>query len=202
MTRCSYLFEYPETLPGPTAVVVFHRSTFSCVPRVADFLAIRNQQYIADLSDKVDRAQYTRSYYKADGTVASVVVPAGKKTYNAYSKANAKQVTLKTGPSVTGKRRTLTFTFPSHLTVADIGDALAELLPAEKVASTVAATPVQVEPFYTIVGGNTYPLKSLVQAEATPFPNLAKTPAEEVTILARTVSQRLGFFTPAPTPTP
>jgi hypothetical protein len=197
MPRCSFLYEYSETTPGPTQVVVFHRSTYSCVPRVADFFEVKNLQYVADPDDKVDRAQYTRSYFKADGTTGTVNVPAGEKVYNAYAKPNAKTVRLRTGRNAAGKKRTLTFTFPSYLTVSDIGDALSELLPATKVATTGAATPQQVEPFYTIVGGNTYPLKTVTQAEATNFPNLAKTPAEEITILARTTSRR-GFFDSSP----
>lgn len=202
MARYSYLFEYPETLPGPTAVVVFHRSTFSCIPRVAKFFEIKSLQYVPNTGDLVDRAGYTRSYTKADETEGTLTVPAGKKVYTAYGKANAKIVTVKTGRNAQGKRKTLTFTFPSSLGVANIADALGELLPPAKVASIAPATPVQIEPFFTIKGGNTYPLPTSAEAEATPFPNLAKTPAEEITVLARTVSKPKPKPNPSPSPTP
>ena len=201
MARCPFLFEFEAYAPGSapgTVTKLKYRTTYSCVPRVANFLGIKDLQYVADPTDKVKRAGYTRSYYKADGTKGSLNVSEGERVYLPYGKANAKTVILKTGPdAITRKRRILTFTFPSYLGVADIGDALAELLTG-KVAEIGAATALQVEPFYTILGGRTYPLKTSAQAEATPFPNLAKTPAEEISILAGTVSQRRNVLTQPP----
>lgn len=193
MARCPFLFEFEAYAPGSTSGTVTklkYRTTYSCVPRVADFLGVKDQQYIADPTDLIKRAGYTRSYFKADGTIGTLTVREGERVYLPYGKANARTVTLKTGRNATTKkRRTLTFTFPSYLGISDIGDALSELL-AGKVAEAGTATALQVEPFYTIVGGRTYPLKTSAAAQTTPFPNLAKTPAEEITILAGTVSQR------------
>jgi len=190
MARCSYLVEYQRTTPGPTAVVVEYRTTCSCIPRVADFFGVKANQFVTDVADKIDRAAYNRSYTKADGTKGTLSVLVGKIVYAAYGKANAKTVIVKTGPNTTtSKRQTLTFTFPSFLNIAEIGDALSDLIPPAKVASTGVATPEQIEPFFTIVGGRTYPLPASTTATTTPFPDLVKTPLEETALLSRTKSR-------------
>jgi len=190
MARTSFLIKYKDR--GQTGTGTdFYRTTCSCVPRVAKFLDMETKQYVPSDDDLVDRAGYTRTYVKPDGTDGSVTVPEGKKTYLASGKPNARTIFLTTGRKTTkGTRRKLSFTFPSYLGISEIGDALGDLIPAAKVNRTGATGAADIDPFFTVKGGGTYPIPLQTVAEATTDTDAAGTPAEEVTILAATKSRR------------
>lgn len=203
MARASFLVKYKDK--GQTGTGTdFYRTTCSCVPRVAKFLDMDTKQYVPDLTDLVDREGYTRVYTKADGTDGSVTVEAGKKVYVARGKANARTIFLTTGrKTLKGNRRKLSFTFPSYLGIAEIGDALADLIPATKVNRTGNTGAADIDPFFTVKNGGTYPIPLQATAEATTDTDAAGTPAEEVTILAATKSRRRrAAAAPSPSPSP
>jgi hypothetical protein len=152
---------------------------------------METKQYVPNDDDLVDRAGYTRTYIKADGTDGTVTVPEGKKTYLASGKPNARTIFLVTGRKTTkGTRRKLSFTFPSYLGISEIGDALGDLIPAAKVNRTGATGAADIDPFFTVKGGGTYPIPLQTVAEGTTDTDAAGTPAEEVTILAGTKSRK------------
>jgi hypothetical protein len=190
MARTSFLVKYKDK--GQTGTGTdFYRTTCSCIPRVAKFLDIDTKQYVPNLDDLVDRAAYTRVYTKPDGTDGEVTVPEGKRTYLASGKPNARTVFLVTGRKTTkGNRRKLSFTFPSYLSIAEIGDALGDIIPATKVNRTGATGAADIDPFFIIKGGGTYPIPLQAEAEATTDTDAAGTPAEEVTLLAGTKSRK------------
>ena len=189
MPRHSFLVKYRRTGAGGTGTDDF-RTTCSCIPRVADFLDIKSKSYTPSPEDVTDREAYTKSYIKADGTTGEVTVPAGKVVYKAFGRANAKKVFVTTGLKTTkGTKRKLFFTFPSFLTVAEIADVLGELIPATKIATaTIGAG--EIEPFFSIKGGRTYPITPSALATASTLPDVATTEAEQATIATTTKSRK------------
>jgi hypothetical protein len=190
MARTSFLVKYKDK--GQTGTGTdFYRTSCKCVPRVAKFLDIETKQYVPDLADVVDRAGYQRTYTKADGTDGTVTVAEGKMVYLAKGKPCARTIFLTTGrKTAKGTKRKLSFTFPSYLGIAEIGDALGDLIPATKVNRTGNTGAGDIEPFFTIKGGGTYPIPLQATAEATTDTDAAGTPAEEVTLLAGTKSRK------------
>jgi hypothetical protein len=148
MARSSFLVKYEAK--GQTGTGTdFYRTTCSCIPRVAKFLDIDGKQYVPSLNDLVERAGYTRAYVKPDGTDGEVTVSEGQKNYLAYGKANARTIFLTTGRKTSkGNRRKLSFTFPSNLSIAEIGDALGDIIPAAKVNRTSATGAADIDIFY------------------------------------------------------
>jgi len=190
MARSSFLVKYRDK--GQTGTGTdFYRTTCSCIPRVAKFLDIDTKQYVPSLNDLVERVAYTRTYVKADGTDGEVTVPEGQRNYLAYGKANARTVFLMTGrKTAKGNRRKLSFTFPSYLSIAEIGDALGDLIPATKVNRTGATGAADIDPFFIVKGGGIYPIPPQSEAEATTDTDVAGSPAEEVTLLSGTKSRK------------
>jgi hypothetical protein len=190
MGRSSFLVKYKAK--GQTGTGTdFYRTTCSCIPRVAKFLDIDSKQYVPNLNDLVERAGYTRAYVKPDGTDGEVTVAEGQRNYLAYGKANARTVFLTTGRKTTkNNRRKLSFTFPSYLSIAEIGDALADIIPATKVNRTGATGNADIDPFFIVKGGGIYPIPLQADAEASTDTDVAGTPAEEVTLLAGTKSRK------------
>lgn len=195
MARASYLIKYRARGQAGTGTD-FYRTTCSCIPRVAKFLDIDSKQYVPDEKDVVDRAGYTRTYTKPDGTDGEITVPEGSRNYVAYGKANARTVILTTGRKTTkGNRRKLSFTFPSFLSITEIGDALGDIIPATKVNRTGETGAADIDPYFQIKGGGIYPIPPQSDAEATTDTDAAGNPAEEVTILAATKSRKKKVVT-------
>ncbi|MEG3913580.1 hypothetical protein QT979_08600 [Microcoleus sp. w2-18bC1] len=190
MARTSFLVKYKDR--GQTGTGTdFYRTTCSCIPRVAKFLDIDTKEYVPSEADIVERAGYTRTYVKPDGTDGTITVAAGTKTYLASGKPGARTIILTTGRKTTkGTRRKLSFTFPSYLGVAEIGDVLGDLIPATKVNRTGSTGDADIFPYFTIKGGGTYPIPLQTVAEASTDTDAAGTPAEEVTILTGTKSRK------------
>lgn len=191
MPRLSFLFKYTRSGSGGEAGTDAHRTTCSCIPRVADFLEIRDRIYTPSEGDLVERAGYTRSYTKADGTPGSVTVDAGNRIYLPNGRAGAKKVELtRGGVTEQGNKKTLSFTFPSFVSVAEIADALGELIPATKIATTATVGENEIQPFFKIKGGRSYPIVPNAAAIAATRTDVATTEAEQVTIATTTRSRR------------
>jgi len=191
MPRFSYLVKYTRTGSGGETGTNTYRTTCSCIPRVADFLDIRDRVYTPSEGDLVERAGYTRSYTKADGTTGEVTVEAGNRIYLPNGRPGAKKVELITG-GVTpqGTKKILSFTFPSFMSVAEIADALGELIPPAKIATTGTVGANEIQPFFRIKGGRTYPIVPNAAAIAATRTDVATTEAEQVTIATTTRSRR------------
>jgi hypothetical protein len=190
MGRFTFLVKYTGRGQSGTGTDPY-RTSCSCIARVADFLGIRDRVYTPSEGDVAERAGYTRSYTKADGTVGSVEVPAGSKVYLANDRAGAKKVQLVTGARTqNGNKRTLSFTFPSFLSVAQIADALGELIPSGKIATTATVGAGEIEPFFSIVGGRTYPIIASAVATATTTTEVATTEPQQATIVVGTKSRK------------
>ncbi|TAG59790.1 MAG: hypothetical protein EAZ28_09880 [Oscillatoriales cyanobacterium] len=172
MARHSFLVKYRRSGADGTGTDDF-RTTCSCIPRVANFLDIKSRSYTPSPEDVTDRAGYTRSYIKADGST------------------NARKVSLTTGLKTTkGNKRKLSFTFPSFLTVAEIADILGELIPATKIATTATVGAGEIEPFFSIKGGRTYPIASATVAAASANPDVATTETEQAATATGTKSKK------------
>ncbi len=190
MGRYSFLFKFTRPGTGGTGTDAY-RSSFSCIRRVAEFLDITDKVYTPSEGDQADRAGYTRSYTKADGTTGTVTVAAGKRTYLANSRAGAKKIQLTTGGKTTqGTKRTLSFTFPSFATVAEITDALGEIIPSGKISRTGTVGASEIEPFFSIKGGGTYAIIPNPAAIADTQKEEDTTEAEQVTIVTTTKSRK------------
>ena len=190
MARYPYLVKY--TRSGGEGGTKQYRTTFNCIRRVAEFLGIEGFVYTPSAEDEVDRAEYTREYPKADGTVGSVTVPAGKVIYKGNSsRACGKKIFVTTGAKTTkGTKKTLSLTFPTTLSVAEISDALGELIPPGKIARTGTVSATEIEPFFTILGGGTYAIMTQAAAEAATKTDVATTEAEQATIATTTESKK------------
>lgn len=168
-----------------------YRTSCSCIERVANFLDIKDRVYTPSEGDLVDRAGYTRSVPKPDGTFADVTVAEGKRIYLANSKAGGKKIQLVTGlKTAKGTNRKLHMTFPSFMSVAQIADALGELIPATKINTTGTLGAAEIKPFFTIEGGRTYPIMPNAAAVASTATDVAITEAEQVTITTTTKSRK------------
>ena len=190
MGRYSYLVKYTRAGTGGTGTDA-HRTSCSCIKRVADFLGITDRVYTPSEGDLADRAGYAREYTKADGTVGTATVAAGKRIYLANSRAGAKKIQLTTGAKTTkGTRKTLSLTFPSFMSVAEIADALGELIPTGKISTTATVGAAEIEPFFSIVGGRTYPIMANAAAVASTATDVATTEPEQVTIVTTTKSRK------------
>jgi hypothetical protein len=189
MARYAYLVKYTRSLGTGTKQ---YRTTFNCIKRVAVFLGIEGLVYTPSPADLVDRASYERTYTKADGTDGKVTVAAGKIVYKGNStRACAKKIFLTTGKkTAAGTKRTLSITFPSFLSVAEISDALGELIPPAKIATTATVSPSEIEPFFTIAGGGTYAIMTKTAADADNKTDVATTEAEQVALTTGTESKK------------
>jgi hypothetical protein len=195
--RLPFLVKYTRSGAGGTGTDTY-RTTCSCTPAVADFLNIRDRMYTPSEADLATRAGYTREYTKPDGTKGQATVAEGKRVYLANTRAGKKTVILTTGGKTTkGTRRTLSITFPSFLNVAEIADALGELIPTGKVATSATVQATEVEPSFKLLGGRSYPIVKSADAIASTATDVAISEAEQVTIVTTTKSRkRRGATTP------
>jgi len=190
MGRYAFLVKFTRSGAGGTGTDAY-RTSCSCIKRVANFLGIEDRVYTPSEGDVADRAGYTRAYTKADGTQGEMTVAAGKKIYLANSKAGAKKISLLTGAKTTkGTRKTISFTFPSFMSVAEIADALGELIPSGKINTTGVAGTGEIEPFFSIKGGRTYPILASATAIASTATAVATTEAAQTTIVTTTKSRK------------
>lgn len=191
MSRYPFLIKYTRAGASGTGTDTY-RTTASCIKRVADFLGITDRVYTPSEGDLVDRAGYTRAYVKPDGTDGTVTVADGKRVYLANTKAGAKKIQLTTGKAKTakGNKRTISMSFPSFMSVAEIADALGELIPAGKIATTATVGASEIEPFFKLVGGGTYAIVPSAVAVASAATDVATTEAEQVTIATTTKSRK------------
>jgi hypothetical protein len=160
--------------------------TFTCTTRVADFLDMVAKQYVPSGAANRDRAGYTKSVIGADGIAKDIEVPAGKIAYTPNASARSKTVILKTGAKAKKANRTLSLSFPSNLTVSQIGETLAEYIADGKIQRTAAApSATEIFPQYTIKGGRTYPLPLKADAETSTSVDAPDTKAEQEALLAK-----------------
>lgn len=191
MARYAYLLKYSRDGGGEGGTKQY-RTTFNCIKRVAEFLGIEGLIYTPSPEDVVDRAEYTREYTKADGSVGSVTVPAGKVVYKGNSsRACGKKVFVTTGgKTAQGTKKTLSITFPTTLSIPEISDALGELIPPGKISRTGTVAATEIEPFFSLVGGGSYAIMTAPAAEASTKTDVATTEAEQTTIAATTESKK------------
>ncbi|MEG4583061.1 hypothetical protein QUA71_26120 [Microcoleus sp. MON1_C5] len=189
MARLAFLIGYKAQDPSETpkdAALENLVGTFTCKTRVADFLDIVAQQYVPSGEANRDRKGYTKSVIGADGTAKDIVVAAGKISYTPDASPRSKTVILKTGATAKKTKRTISLTFPSNVTVAQIGEALAEYIPDGKIQRTAAApSATEIYPQYTIKGGRTYPLPLKATAETSTSVDAPSTTAEQTALLAK-----------------
>lgn len=189
MGRLAFIIGYRGQDPSETpkdAALENLVGTFTCTTRVADFLDIVAKQYVPSGEANRDRKGYTKSVIGADGTATDITVAAGKIAYTPDASPRAKTVTLKTGAQAKKTNRTISLTFPSGVTVSQIGEALAEYIPDGKIQRTSAApSATEIYPQYTIKGGRTYPLPLKADAETSTNVDAPDTKAEQAAILAK-----------------
>ncbi len=139
MSRLAFLVGFKGQDPGEKPADAAKENLvgcFTCTSRVADFLGIVAQKYIPSGEANRDRKGYTKSVIGADGTAKDIPVAAGKITYTPDASPRAKTVILKTGAKAKKTNRTISLTFPSNMTVSQIGEALAEYIPDTKIQLT------------------------------------------------------------------
>ncbi|WP_341740074.1 hypothetical protein [Microcoleus sp. CAWBG640] len=186
MTRLAFMVGYKSQDPSeepPDAPKENLLGYFTCTDRVAKFLKI--ETLFAKAVER-DRKGYTKSIIKADGTTADKVVNAGKIMSLPSTKSRSRAVVLRTGAKAKKTKRTITVTFPSNMTVAQIGEALAEYIPDTVIQRTTgnpSATEIYAQ--YSIKGGRTYPIPLKAAAEASPEVDAPATDAEQATVAAR-----------------
>jgi hypothetical protein len=189
MPRLAFLIGYrgqdPSEKPKDAALENLV-GTFTCTTRVADFLGIVAKQYVPSGEANRDRAAYTKSVIGADGQPKDIEVTAGKIAYTPDASPRAKTITLKTGAKAKKTNRTISLTFPSSLTVSQIGEALAEYIPDGKIQRTATApSATEIYAQYTIKGGKTYPLPLKTDAETSTGVDAPDTKAEQAAVLAK-----------------
>lgn len=189
MGRLAFLVGFRAQDPSekpPDAALENLVGTFTCTTRVADFLGIVAKQYVPSGEANRDRKGYTKSVIAADGTAKDITVTAGKISYTPDASPRAKTVTLKTGAKAKKTNRTISLTFPSGLTVSQIGEALAEYIPDGKIQRTATApSATEIYPQYTIKGGRTYPLPLKADAETSISVDAPDTKAEQTALLEK-----------------
>ena len=189
MGRLAFIIGYKGQDPGEKpkdAALENLVGCFTCATRVADFLGIVAQQYVPSGEANRDRKGYTKSVINAAGVATDITVAAGKINYTPDASPRAKTVTLKTGAKAKKTNRTISLTFPSNVTVSQIGEALAEYIPDGKIQRTsTAPSATEIYPQYTIKGGKTYPLPLKAAAETSTNVDAPATAAEQATLLAK-----------------
>ena len=125
MTRIAFMVGYKGQDPAEKPADVAKENLlgyFTCELRVAKFL---NIDALYSKSVKRTRAAYTKSVL-VNGLGTAKIIPAGETDFVPDTSARSRTVILKTGMIALKTKRTLSLTFPSKMTVAQIGEALAE----------------------------------------------------------------------------
>lgn len=189
MSRLVYIFsrkaQDPSEKPADAAEENL-LSTMTCTAKAANFLGITDKQYSGSVPR--ERKAYAKQILDAAGAEKLVQVPAGQITFMPSSRAGAKTVFLKTGMKSTVKKnhRTLSLTFGSSVTVGQIAEFLAEIIPATKIQRTsTAPSATEIFPQFSLKGGRTYPIGLEPQAEESVEVNVPETPAEQAAVVAQ-----------------
>jgi hypothetical protein len=189
MARLAFIIGYKGQDPSETpkdAALENLVGTFTCTTRVANFLDIVAKQYVPSGEPNRERKGYTKSVIGADGQPKEITVQPGKITYTPDAAPRAKTVILRTGAKAKKTNRTISLTFPSNVTVSQIGESLAEYIPDGKIQRTAAApSATEIYPQYTIEGGRTYPLPLKADAESSTNVDAPDTKAEQAAVLAK-----------------
>jgi hypothetical protein len=193
MARLSFLIGYKgqdSSEKPPDSALENLIGVFTCKSSVASFLGIIPKAYVPSGENKRARKSYSKSVMKsiagAIPAYTTIVVPAGEVVYAPDSSPRAKTVILKTGQKALKTKRTVSLTFPSNMTVAQIGETIVEYLPDATVDRT-GGTPSssQIYPQYTIKGGRTYPLPTKVVAETSTSVDAPETTAEQTAVVIK-----------------
>ncbi len=189
MGRLAFIIGYKGQDPGENpkdATLENLVGCFTCTNRVADFLDIVTKQYVPSGEAIRDRKGYTKSVIGSDGQARDITVPGGKIVYTPDASPRAKTVILKTGAKAKKANRTVSLSFPSNVTVAQIGEALAEYIPDGKIQRTSTAPGAsEIYPQYKIKGGRTYPLPLKVEAESSASVDAPESKTEQAALLAK-----------------
>ncbi|MCC3410108.1 MAG: hypothetical protein JGK17_32160 [Microcoleus sp. PH2017_10_PVI_O_A] len=170
----------------------------SCNARVARFLDITTSPAIPTGNAKRPRKSFKKQYIKKDGTRGELTVAAGENTYLPAARALARKVTLKTGAKTLKGKQTLSLTVSSGMTVAQIAEMLAEIIPEGKIqrgSTGTAPSATEIFPEFTVKGGRTYPIPLKATAETGTGVDVPDTAAAGDTAIG-------AADTKAPTPTP
>lgn len=161
---------------------------FSCNMNAARFLDIEDKAIILPVITR-ERKAGKRSITLADGTTLTATQDGAEvaKTLivSPASARGSRTVILKTGKLISDSQRvkgkttafhTISFRFPSFVTVLGICEALAETIPAAKIKNPPNATDVW--GYFTIKGGRKYPIMVDTEAKKSTDFNVPKTQAE------------------------
>ncbi len=163
---------------------------FTCKRSVAVFLGMEAKAYIPSGNNVRTRQAYKKKVMKSVGgaapTEVTIDIPAGEVVYTPDSSPRARTVILKTGGRALKSYKTLSLTFPSNMTVSQIGEALAEYIATGKIQLTSGTPSVtEIFPQFTIKGGRTYSLMSKAVAETSLNVDAPETPAEQEALVKK-----------------
>lgn len=185
MTRLAFMAGYKGQDPSEKPADAAKENLlgyFTCETRVAKFLKIDT---LYSRTVKRTRAAYTKSVMIA-GVGTEKTIPAGEIEFVPDTRARSRTVILKTGMSALKTKRTLSLTFPSKMTVAQIGEALAEYIPDATIQrGATAPSNSEIYPQYKIKGGRTYPLPLKIDAESSLSVDAPSTPAEQAALASK-----------------
>lgn len=169
-------------------------TVITMIDRVAKFLGLDNasNRLTLDLKNTKKRAGYKKKGWKKDEAgewvQEEMEIPEAEIPITFSSKARTNKITLFVrGKGANAKsQKQVTVTAPATLTVAQIADALGDLIPTSKRGTTAT----DLYPYFSINGGRRYPIPTKAQAEATPEVNVPDTQAEIQTVLSTAEPQK------------
>lgn len=194
MARLGFLVGFKGQDPSekpPDSTKENLKGLFTCKQSVAAFLGMETKFYKPNSETVTARAGYSKSVMKrpAGGGPAvytTITVAAGSIVYAPDNSPRARQVTLKTGLLSLKGFRTIGLTFPSNMTVSQIGEALAEYIDPAKIQRTAAnPSATEIFPSYTIKGGRTYTIPLKAAAEASISVDAPETDAEQIAVVTK-----------------
>ncbi len=147
----------------------------SCNKRVAEFLDITNSPTIPTGKAKRKRKEYEKAYIKKDGSRDKVTVKAGERDFYPSNKPLAQKVILTTGAQALKTNQTLSLTASSGMTVGQIAEMLAEIIPDTKIKRSGTPTATDIYPQFKLKGGRLYPIPLKAVAEASANVNVPDT---------------------------
>ncbi|MCV3216032.1 hypothetical protein OGM63_21390 [Plectonema radiosum NIES-515] len=180
--------------PDPSGV-------FSCNMNAARFLDINDKAIALPVMVR-ERKAGKRSITLADGTTITAT-QAGTEIATTeivlpVSGRGSRTVILKTGKLIADSQRlkgkttayhTISFRFPSFVTVLGICEALGELIPASKIKNPPTATDVWGH--FTIKGGRRYPIMLGTDAETSTDYSVSETAAEMAALVVQGAAKKM-----------
>lgn len=180
--------------PDPSGV-------FSCNMNAARFLDINDKAIALPVMIR-ERKAGKRSITLADGTTITATQDgsetAATEIVLPVSGRGSRTVILKTGKLITDSQRkkgkqtayhTISFRFPSFVTVLGICESLAEIIPAAKIKNPPNATDVW--GYFTIKGGRRYPIMLGTEAESSTDFSVSETAAEMAALVAQGAAKKI-----------